>query len=55
MCPFCKKLACEQCFKKILGKTKICSNCKSIVLSDELIKLPMFDDLTSFFINNMCV
>ena len=53
MCPFCKKLACEQCFKKILGKTKICSNCKSIVLSDELIKLPMFDDLTSFFINNI--
>ena len=53
MCPFCKKLACEQCFKKVLQKTNICSNCKSILLINELVKMPLWDDFTAFFINNM--
>ena len=53
MCPFCKKLACEQCLKKIVEKTNFCSNCKSILIISEIIKLPMLDNFTNFFINNI--
>ena len=53
MCPYCKKLACEQCFKKILEKKNVCSYCNSILPFNELVKLPMLDDFTNFFINNM--
>lgn len=53
MCPYCKKLACEQCIKTVLEKSSICSNCKNIVLINELIKIPLLNDFTSFFINNM--
>ena len=37
MCPNCKKLACEQCFKKVLRKKNVCSNCKFIIPVNELI------------------
>ena len=53
MCPNCKKLACEQCFKKVLRKKNVCSNCKFIIPVNELIKLPMLNDFTNFFINNI--
>ena len=53
MCPNCKKLACEQCFKKVLHKKNVCSNCKFIIPVNELIKLPMINDFTNFFINNI--
>ena len=53
MCPNCKKLACEQCFKKVLHKKNVCSNCKFIIPVNELIKLPMLNDFTNFFINNI--
>ena len=53
MCPHCKKLACEQCIKTVLEKCSVCSNCKNILLIDELIKIPMLNDFTSFFINNI--
>lgn len=53
MCPHCKKIACEQCFKTVLEKTSICSNCKNILLIDELVKIPMLNDFTFFFINNL--
>ena len=53
MCPYCKKLACEQCFQKVLEKKNVCSYCNSFLLVNELVKLPMFDDFTNFFINNI--
>ena len=53
MCPYCKKLACEQCIKTVLEKSSICSNCKNIVLLNELVKIPLLNDFTSFFINNI--
>ena len=53
MCPYCKKLACEQCIKTVLQKSTICSNCKSILLINDMVKLPFLDEFTSFFINNM--
>ena len=53
MCPHCKKLACEQCIKTVLEKTSTCSYCKNLLLIDELVKIPMLNDFTFFFINNM--
>ena len=53
MCPYCKKLACEQCIKTVLEKSSKCINCKNIVLINELVKIPLLNDFTSFFINNM--
>lgn len=53
MCPFCKKIACEKCITNSLQKTNICSNCKSILLLNELVKVPIINDFTSYFINSM--
>ena len=53
MCPHCKQLACEQCIKTVLPKSNICSNCKSIVLLNDMVKVGFLDEFTSFFINNM--
>ena len=53
MCPYCKKVACEQCLNKILEKANICPNCKSILLNNEVVKLRILDDFKNFFINNM--
>ena len=52
MCKKCSGIACEQCIKKMLEKTNICSNCKNQISKNDMIQLPFMDDLTSFFINN---
>ena len=54
MCPKCKKIACEECIKKMLSKNNDkCYNCNNTVKISDMIKLPFMDDLTSFFINKV--
>ena len=53
MCPYCKKIACEQCLNKVLDKVNVCPNCKSILPKKEIVKLRMIDNFRNFFINNM--
>ena len=54
MCPNCKKIACEECIKKMLSKNNNkCDNCNKTVKINDMIKLPFMNDLTSFFINKV--
>ena len=52
MCTSCKKIACDGCVRKMLAKNGKCSNCKKESTLDDIILIPFFDDLTSFFIQN---
>ncbi len=53
MCPSCKNFACQKCVKSMLQNSKICINCKNAVEYNQMVKLPMIDDFTNFFIKNM--
>ena len=54
MCKYCKKISCEKCINKWMEKYDFCGICKKkLSPKQDLITLPILDDMSAYFINNI--
>ena len=54
MCKYCKKISCEKCINKWMEKYDFCGICKKkLNPNQDLIPLPILDDMAAYFINNI--
>lgn len=53
ICIICHTAFCQSCINKWLQKKPLCPNCKSKASSDDMISLPILNDFSLYFINNI--
>jgi len=53
MCKVCKRMGCEECIIKWLQKYSYCGICKTRSRPEDMISIPILDDVATFFINNI--
>ena len=53
MCKYCKKLACEECLKGWLATKDKCAFCRNKMKFDDTISIPILDDMSGFFLNEV--
>ena len=53
MCNSCKKLACEECLKGWLATKDKCAFCRNKMKFDDTISIPILDDMSGFFLNEV--
>ena len=53
MCKYCKKIYCEICINKWLEAHLYCQMCKMQISPQDIIDLPILEDMTNFIINNI--
>ena len=53
MCKYCKKICCAQCIDHWLEDHDFCGICKHQVTSQDMIRIPFLDHMSTFFINNI--
>jgi len=53
MCKLCKKIFCDDCINKWLEIHLYCPMCKNHISHQDVIDIPILEDMTNFFINNI--
>ena len=53
MCKYCKKIYCEICINNWLETNLYCQMCKKQIGPQDIIDVPILEDMTNFFINNI--
>ena len=53
MCKFCKRICCEACINKWLERHNFCGICKHHATLQDMISIPLLDDMSTFFLNSI--
>ena len=53
MCPYCKRICCEDCINQWLEENSFCGICKHNLSSFDLIEIPFLDEMSAFFIKDI--
>ena len=53
MCKYCKKISCSKCIKMWLSGHSYCGICKKYLTEDDLISIPLINNMSDFFIKKI--